>query len=82
MRGPLRFLIANLSKANWTQDFGVPEMMMMKTLAERAPQLFRKNVVSVDILTESEETVLEVITGCFAQAGGVPELGLGNAGSM
>ena len=79
MRGPLRFLIANLSRANWTQDFGVPEMMMMKTLAERAPQLFRKNVVSVDILTESEEQTLEVITGCFAAQGGVPELGLGNA---
>jgi hypothetical protein len=79
MRGPLRFIIASLSKANWVIDFGVPEMMMMKTLAERAPQLFRKNVVSVDILTDSEEATLEVITGCFAAVGGVPELGLGNA---
>ena len=77
--GPLRYLVANLSEANWTNDFGVPEMLMMRALAERAPMLFRKNVVSVDILTESEEQVLEVITGCFAQAGGVPELGLGNA---
>ena len=49
-------------------------MLMMRALAERAPMLFRKNVVSVDILTESEEQVLEVITGCFAQAGGVPSL--------
>lgn len=79
IRGPLKFLIANLSKANWIDDFGVPEVIMMKGLAERAPALFRKTVVSVDILTQSEEEVLEVITGCFANPGGVPELGLGNA---
>ena len=79
LRGPLRFLIANLSSANWTKDFGTPEVMMMRTLASRAPQLFRKNVVSVDILTESEEQTLEVISSCFSMAGGVPELGLGNA---
>ena len=79
LQGPLRYLIANLSTATWTLDFGVPEIIMMRSLAERAPMLFRKNVVSVDILTRSEEQVLEVITGCFAQAGGVPELGLGNA---
>jgi len=52
---------------------------MMRSLAERAPMLFRKNVISVDILTQSEEQVLEAITGCFSQSGGVPELGLGNA---
>ena len=79
LRGPLKFLIANLSKANWVHDFGVPEILMMKGLADRAPQLFRKHVVSVDILTDSEEQMLEMITGCFAAAGGVPELGLGNA---
>lgn len=83
LRAPLKFLIANLSKANWTHDFGVSEMIMMKGLADRAPQLFRKHVVSVDILTNTEEQVLETITGCFsnAGAGGVPELGLGNAES-
>jgi len=79
LQGPLRYLIANLSAANWTEEFGVPEIIMMRSLADRAPMLFRKNVVSVDVLKETEEQVLEVITGCFAQAGGVPELGLGNA---
>jgi hypothetical protein len=79
LRGPLKFLIANLSKANWVYQFGVPEMIMMRSLAERAPQLFRKQVVSVDIMSDSEEQTLEVITGCFASTGGVPELGLGNA---
>jgi len=79
MQGPLRYLIANLSEANWTLDMGAPDVLMMRALAERAPMLFRKNVISVDILTQSEEEVLESITGCFSQAGGVPELGLGNA---
>ena len=77
--GPLRFVLSMLSEANWTMEFGVPEMIMMRSLAERAPMLFRQNVVSVDILTNSEEKVLEVVSSCFAQAGGVPELGLGNA---
>jgi len=79
LQGPLRFLVANLSAANWTGDFGVPDIIMMRSLAERAPMLFRKNVISVDILTQNEEDVLELITGCFSQVGGVPELGLGNA---
>jgi hypothetical protein len=79
LEGPLRFLISNLSRANWTHDFGTPEIIMMRSLAERAPMLFKKNIISVDIMTQSEEEVLEAITGCFAQAGGVPELGLGNA---
>ena len=79
LAGPLRFLLANLSEANWTADFGIPEIMMMRSLAVRAPMLFRQNVISVDILTESEERVLEVITSCFSSSGGVPELGLGNA---
>jgi len=77
--GPLKFLIATLSAANWTIDFGAPEVLMMRSLAERAPQLFRKSIVSVDILTESEEQVIDVITSCFATSGGVPALGLGNA---
>jgi len=83
LRAPLKFLIANLSKANWSSEFGVSEMIMMKNLAERAPHLFRKHVVSVDIMSNSMEEVLETITGCFssAAAGGVPELGLGNAES-
>ena len=33
LRGPLRFLIANLSSANWTSDFGAPEVSVTTTLA-------------------------------------------------
>lgn len=79
LRGPLKFLIANLSRANWTEDFGMPEVIMMKGLADRAPFLFRKNVISIDIMADSEEQSLKMITGCFAEEGGVPELGQGNA---
>ena len=79
LRAPLKFLISNLSKANWVHDFGVPEVIMMKGLAERAPLLFRTGIASVDILTDSEEHMLAVIEGSFSSVGGVPELGLGSA---
>ena len=78
LRGPLKFLIANLSRANWVRDFGVPEVMMLRSLAERSPTLFRTKIVSVDILTDSEERMLEVMTNCFATSADMPELGLGN----
>lgn len=79
LSGPLKFLIATLSRSNWVRDFGVPEVLMMRSLAERAPALFRKHVISVDILTDSEQQAMELITGCFAAANGAPEVGVGNA---
>ena len=79
LRGPLKFLLANLSKANWVHDFGVPEVIMMRGLAERAPQLFRQQIVSVDLLTDGEEQMLDVMRSCFSSLGGVPDLRLGNA---
>ena len=63
LRAPLNFLISNLSRANWVDDFGVPETTMMKSMADRNPQLFRKHIVSVDILRDDEEQTLEVIEG-------------------
>jgi ABC-type multidrug transport system fused ATPase/permease subunit len=69
-----------VSKENWANNFGMPEVMMMRELAQRAPQLFRKTIVSVDLVNDTAEDVLETLTSCFAGgAGGVPELGLGNA---
>jgi len=79
LRGPLKFLVSALSNANWVDDFGVPEVIMMRGLAERAPKLFRTHVVSVDIMTDGEEQTLDAIMGCFAASGGVPELGQGDA---
>jgi len=80
MREPLYFILGAVSDQLWTHTFGVPEMLIIKGLAERVPQLFRKNIVSVDLLNDSEEQMLQVITSCFASGtGGVPELGLGDA---
>ena len=76
LRGPLRYLIASLSSnAAWTRDLGAPDVIMMRTLAERAPQLFSKSIVSVDIFTDSEEQMLEVIS----EREGTGKLGAGGS---
>ena len=55
---------------------------MFKELILRAPLLFQKTIVSVDLVEDTAEDVLATVTGCFASAGaGVPELGIGNAES-
>ena len=57
-----------------------PRVRCVQTISERAPHLFRKNIVSVDLLHDNDEKMLQIITGCFSGSGsGVPELGLGNA---
>ena len=68
--------------AVWAESFagGVPDYMAMKELRQRAPQLFRKRIVTVDLATKSPEEVLAKLTECFATtAGGLPALGLANA---
>ena len=69
-----------VSKENWAANFGIPEIMMMQELAQRAPLLFRKTIVAVDLVVDTAEDVLSTLTGCFASIdGGIPELGLGSA---
>jgi len=68
-----------VSPAAWTKQFGLPEIHMMKELAQRAPMLLRTTVVAVDVMKDSSEETLSVLTCCFAGGGGVPELGLGEA---
>lgn len=64
----------------WTQNFGIPEIMMFRELMQRAPLLFQKTIVVVDLVKDSAEEVLSTVTGAFASSSaGVPELGLGNA---
>jgi hypothetical protein len=49
-------------------------------LIARAPQLFKKTIVSINLAKASAEQILSVTTGCFANtSGGIPELGLGDA---
>lgn len=67
----------------WTETFGLPEIMGMKQLKARAPNIFRKTVVSVDLIHDTEDEILETITACFSAVdGGLPELGLGDAEAM
>ncbi|KAK3283599.1 hypothetical protein CYMTET_8687 [Cymbomonas tetramitiformis] len=69
-----------VSSEDWTNQFGVADIMMFHELKQRAPLLMRKSIVVVDVVTDSAEEVLEAITSCFSQvAAGIPELGLGSA---
>jgi len=68
-----------VSPAPWSDQFGLPEVLMMLELQERAPMLFSQTVVDVDIFKDSSDTTLSNISCCFGGGGGVPELGLGNA---
>jgi len=66
----------------WTQTFGIPEIMMFRELMQRAPMLFQKTIVVVDLVKDSAEEVLSTVTGAFASSStGVPELGIGDAES-
>ena len=47
--------LEKVSRENWARDFGIPEIMMMRELNQRAPQLFRKRIVQVDLAKKSPE---------------------------
>uniref|UniRef100_A0A7S3X487 SMODS and SLOG-associating 2TM effector domain-containing protein n=3 Tax=Emiliania huxleyi TaxID=2903 RepID=A0A7S3X487_EMIHU len=89
MRGVAPSATALMAKAEvvstdqWAEDFGLTQVMMMKELRERAPSLYRTTVVSVDLVKDTSEDILETITACFSAVdGGMPELGLGDAEAM
>ena len=71
-----------VSPEPWTREFGLAEITMMRELMQRAPRLLRKTVTQVDVLYDTSEEVLAMLTSCFAGRGGVPELGLGEAETM
>ena len=68
-----------VSPAKWSDSFGLPEILMMKELMERAPMLLENTIVDVDLLYDTSEKTLNTLTCCFSGGGGVPELGLGIA---
>lgn len=69
-------------KNSWVKEFGFSYFVWMQDLQERAPAIIKEGIVSVDILTASAEDVLHVVTGCFASAPRMPELGLRTAESV
>ena len=70
---PLPQRIELVSPENWAKNFGIAEIEMLKELNKRAPQLLHKTITQVDVLKDSAEQVLTLLTCCFAQGGGVPE---------
>ena len=68
-----------VSPQPWAKNFGLPDILMIKELHERAPMLLRTTVLDVDLLEDNTEKVLQTLTCCFSGGGGVPELGLGDA---
>ena len=92
-------LIANLirceltSGAAWTKLFGLPEIVMLKELHQRAPVLLKNTIMSVDVMADASEQVLSlhadglphcmqvlsVLYTCFSGGAIIHELGLGEA---
>lgn len=68
-----------VAKAPWKWKFGLPEVLLMMDLQQRAPMLLRTSVVAVDTMEDTSEVVLNTLTCCFAGGGAMPELGLGEA---
>merc|ERR1739848_65916 len=52
---------------------------MLFELWQRAPDFLLRQVQMADVMKKNAETLLDIFTGCFSSAGGIPELGLGNA---
>ena len=71
-----------VSPQPWAQTFGLPEILMIKELHERAPMLLDDTVVTVDTLEDGTEKTLQVLMACFSAASSVPELGLGEAAKL
>ena len=70
-----------VSPQRWAQDFGLPEILMMKELHDRAPMLLKTTVMQVDLLEDGVGKVLNTVTACFSGGGGLPELGLQEDGA-
>jgi len=68
-----------VSPEAWSHTFGVTEINILKELNQRAPQLLRKTITQVDVLNDSSEEVLAMLTNCFSGSNSMPELGLGEA---
>ncbi|KOO34334.1 hypothetical protein Ctob_010612, partial [Chrysochromulina tobinii] len=67
------------SGAAWTKLFGLPEIVMLKELHQRAPVLLKNTIMSVDVMADASEQVLSVLFTCFSGGAIIHELGLGEA---
>ena len=46
------------SGAAWTNLFGLPEIVLLKELHQRAPVLLKNTIMSVDVIADTSEQVL------------------------
>ena len=61
-------------------NFGLPEVLMLFEVWQRAPDFLMRQLQFADVMKKNAEDMLDLFTGCFSGgAGGIPELGLGNA---
>ena len=55
---------------SWASEIGMPEILMMKELMARAPALFQTTIVTVDLLEDNAESVLQTLTAAFEGVAG------------
>ena len=69
-----------VSNEPWARSFGIPEIMKLTQVNTQEPRLFKKTVVVADLVHDSPEDMLAIVSGCFANMDMVSlELGHGNA---
>ena len=73
-------MLAIDSPEEWMLNFGLPEVLMLFEVWQRAPDFLMRQLQFADVMKKNAEDMLDLFTGCFSGgAGGIPELGLGNA---
>ncbi|GMI05119.1 hypothetical protein TrVE_jg12256 [Triparma verrucosa] len=65
----------------WAYKFGLSEIDLCNDVLSRSPLLFDSYIISADIISMSQEDVLNTVSQVFSDGGksGIPELGVGNA---
>jgi len=73
-------MLSTDSNEEWMTNFGLPEILMLFEIWQRAPDFLLRQLQTADVMKKNAEQLLDLFTGCFStNAGGIPELGLGNA---
>ena len=73
-------LVEVVSTDPWARSFGIPEIMKLTQVHMQEPRLFKKTVVVADLVHDTPEDMLAIVSGCFANTDMVSlELGHGNA---
>ena len=75
-------LLASEAEApeQWMLNFGLPEILLLFELYQRAPDYLRRQLHTKDVMKQNAEDLLDLYTECFSGGGGgIPELGLGSA---